>query len=154
SPGAEAWKDGLRAFRRKEILRIGARDICLGTRTDLVMEELSSLADCMIDAALGRIREAAREKAGSPAPRFCVMAFGKLGGRELNYSSDIDLLGLWEAPEGGHEAEGMATSLMERLRSDLSDHTAAGYAYRVDLRLRPYGSSGQLVHELGALLRY
>jgi glutamate-ammonia-ligase adenylyltransferase len=154
SPGAEAWKDGLRAFRRKEILRIGARDICLGARTDLVMEELSSLADCMIDAALGRIREAAREKVGCPAPRFCVLAFGKLGGKELNYSSDIDLLGLWETPEGGHEAEGIATSMMERLRSDLSDHTAAGYAYRVDLRLRPYGSSGQLVHELGALLRY
>ena len=44
--------------------------------------------------------------------------------------------------------------MMERLRSDLSDHTAAGYAYRVDLRLRPYGSSGQLVYELAPLLRY
>jgi glutamate-ammonia-ligase adenylyltransferase len=154
SSEAEEWKDGLRAFRRKEILRIGARDICLGTRTVLVMEELSSLADCMIEAALGRIRHAALEEGRSPVPRFCVLAFGKLGGRELNYSSDIDLLGLWEASEGGQEGEETATSMMEKLRSDLSDHTAGGYAYRVDLRLRPYGSSGQLVYELGALLRY
>ena len=118
------------------------------------MEELSSLADCMIEAALGRIRRTALEEGRYPVPRFCVLAFGKLGGRELNYSSDIDLLGLWEASGGAQEGEVTATSMMERLRSDLSDHTTGGYAYRVDLRLRPYGSSGQLVYELGALLRY
>ena len=61
------------------------------------MEELSSLADCMIEAALERIRETAPERGARPPPRFCVLAFGKLGGKELNYSSDIDLLGLWEA---------------------------------------------------------
>jgi len=154
SPGPEEWKDGLRAFRRKEILRIGARDICLGTRTAAIMDELSSLADCMIEAALARIRGSAGEGGLRPPLRFCVLAFGKLGGKELNYSSDIDLLGLWEGDDHGQDAEEAATAIMERLRSDLSDHTAAGYAYRVDLRLRPYGSSGQLVYELGALLRY
>jgi glutamate-ammonia-ligase adenylyltransferase len=81
-----------------------------------------------------------------------VVAFGKLGGRELNYSSDIDLLGLYAG--GGTEAEEAATRIMEGLRADLSSHTAEGYAYRVDLRLRPYGSAGQLVWSLGALAGY
>ena len=148
------WMDALRAYRRREILRIGARDISLGAKTTLVMEELSSLAGSMVDAALERILRELREGRTAPLPRFCVLAFGKLGGRELNYSSDIDLLGLWDAPDDGREAEQVAAAIMARLRSALSEHTAAGYAYRVDLRLRPYGSSGQLVSETGVLVRY
>jgi glutamate-ammonia-ligase adenylyltransferase len=151
SPGEEQWRDELRMFRRKEILRIGARDICLGIRVRSVTEELSSLAECMIGAALRRIRGGSSEG----FPRFCVVAFGKLGGRELNYSSDIDLLGLWDAagPQAA-EAEASATACMERLRAELSDHGSEGYAYRVDLRLRPYGSSGQLVSQEAALIDY
>jgi len=79
-----------------------------------------------------------------------VVAFGKLGGRELNYSSDIDLLGLC-----GSAAEvEAATPILEELRADLSSHTTEGYVYRVDLRLRPYGSSGQLVFSLESLRSY
>jgi glutamate-ammonia-ligase adenylyltransferase len=153
APEPGTWRDALRGFRRKELLRIGARDICLGARPALVMEELSTLADRVVDAALDRILGELRATKATPIPRFCVLAFGKLGGRELNYSSDIDLLGLWNSPlrEG---AEEIAASIMERLRSDLSDYTQAGCAYRVDLRLRPYGSSGQLVCEPVALARY
>ena len=154
TPGAKDWMDALRAYRRKELLRIGARDICLGTKTALVMEELSALAGGMIEAALARIFRELRNPSAAPLPRFCVLAFGKLGGRELNYSSDIDLLGLWEASDGERDAQEIAATVMKRLRAALSEHTSAGYAYRVDLRLRPYGSSGQLVYELGGLIRY
>jgi len=84
------------------------------------------------------------------ALRVCVVAFGKLGGRELNYSSDIDLLALCASEEQVPHA----AALMEALRADLSNHTTEGYAYRVDFRLRPYGTSGQLVYPLAALAEY
>jgi glutamate-ammonia-ligase adenylyltransferase len=140
------WLGALRRFRRREMLRIGARDLCLKARTVVVMEELSSLAEVSIRAALDHICDG--------PPRFCVIAFGKLGGRELNYSSDIDLLGIWERGDYSPQSDEEAARLMERLRSALSDYTPDGYAYRVDLRLRPYGSSGQLGSELDALMRY
>jgi glutamate-ammonia-ligase adenylyltransferase len=149
SADRESWLDSLRGFRRREILLIGARDICLGIPTRTIMEEISALADAVIDAALGRIRA----EMNAVGFRFCVIAFGKLGGRELNYSSDIDLLGLCDAA-GGDDAMVKASTLMERLRADLSSHTTEGHAYRVDLRLRPYGSSGQLVFSLKSLLSY
>ncbi len=145
------WRDALRRFRRREILRIGARDVCLGVHTRTVMEELSDLAEATVNAGLRRA-EKDLAAAGSGF-RFCVLAFGKLGGRELNYSSDIDLLGIYGSSGAGDEAE-YASRLMEELREDLSAHTPEGYAYRVDLRLRPYGTSGQLVSAVEPLLEY
>jgi glutamate-ammonia-ligase adenylyltransferase len=88
------------------------------------------------------------------------MALGKLGGGELNYSSDIDLLGLYLDEEGPAPASRMGackeiyTRVMESVRSDLSTHTEEGYAYRVDLRLRPFGASGDLVPSVRGLLNY
>ncbi len=147
-----AWVDALRRYRRREILRIGARDICLGAPTQRIMEEISDLADGVIGTALERIRrEAAARRGADRIPAFSVIAFGKLGGRELNYSSDIDLMGLCDGNETDVEH---ATPIMEALRADLSSHTTEGYAYRVDLRLRPYGSSGQLVFSLESLRTY
>ena len=166
TPDRGAWRDELRRLRRREILRIGARDICLGTPTQRIIGEISDLADGVVQAALARLQktsaERARREGGGPPAGFCILAFGKLGGRELNYSSDIDLLGLCDppalAPSGESEeaarAIHQATSLMEELRADLASHTAEGYAYRVDLRLRPYGSSGQLVSTSKGLLEY
>ena len=85
--------------------------------------------------------------------RFCIMALGKLGGNELNYSSDIDLIGVWkgpgelEVPSGDtyNEDKDIFTHIMGQMSSDLYSHTEDGYAYRVDLRLRPYGSAGELI---------
>ncbi|MGD0727400.1 MAG: glutamate-ammonia-ligase adenylyltransferase [Spirochaetia bacterium] len=153
TPDRVEWQDALRRFRRREILRIGARDICLATPTQRIMEELSDLADGVISVVLSRIRAQVDEKRGAAGHGFCVIAFGKLGGRELNYSSDIDLLGLCDAKDDQDTVEA-ASGLMETLGTDLSSHTTEGYAYRVDLRLRPYGSSGQLVFPLGALVEY
>ena len=150
----DEWRDALRRYRRREILRIGARDICLGVPTQRVMEEISDLADGIIEAALVRIRAEARARGGTDGVKgFCIVAFGKLGARELNYSSDIDLLALCTA-DGASNPEEPAARLMADLRADLSTHTVEGNAYRVDLRLRPYGSSGQLVFKLPALLDY
>ncbi len=160
------WLNRLRRLRRREILRIGTRDICLGVPTREVVQELSSVADAVVRVAVERIWEELKEgdrtlEKGGLETGFCVMALGKLGGNELNYSSDIDLLGLWHYP-AAHETGGAGRTfckelyarVMDRLRLDLSSHTEEGYAYRVDLRLRPFGRSGELVPELSALENY
>ncbi|MFH1488451.1 MAG: glutamate-ammonia-ligase adenylyltransferase [Pseudomonadota bacterium] len=162
------WLNKLRRLRRREILRIGIRDICLGVSTRDIMQELSILAEVMTEAVLGRVWERLGEegKTGkgkkNPARTFCIMALGKLGGEELNYSSDIDLLGICGADPGsggpdhplGHEDKGLCTLAMEQVRSGLSDHSEEGYAYRVDLRLRPFGSGGDLVSAIPGLFHY
>ncbi len=152
SPDRQAWRAALRRFRRREILRIGTRDLCLGTPMQEIVLELSNLADAIIQGSIERIETDSELAELCAAAGFCVLAFGKLGGRELNYSSDIDLLAVYS--EGGEREARVCASVMEQLRADLSDHTPEGYVYRVDLRLRPYGRSGPLVQTLPALLSY
>lgn len=156
SAGAEeeaAWRRALRRFRRREILRIGTRDICLGTPMEEIVLELSNLADAILTASVDRRRQLLPDPSHFDKMGFCLLAFGKLGGRELNYSSDIDLLGIYRNGENESDAL-LCSSLLEALRADLSDHTSDGYVYRVDFRLRPYGSSGALVQALPAVLDY
>jgi glutamate-ammonia-ligase adenylyltransferase len=161
------WADELRVYRRREILRIGTRDMCMGISTREIMGELSALAEAIIRIALERIWARYRmEKellwlVDYPAQRFCVMAFGKLGGQELNYSSDVDLLGLCDQPPTASPRshtrpveDDVFAGVMKKLRGVLSDYTEYGYAYRVDLRLRPYGSQGQLIHPISRLVSY
>ena len=153
-----AWMNRLRRIRRRELLRIGTRDICLGVPTGEIIQDLSVVAEAFVQAALDRTWERMERKdpsiQGEARERFCVLALGKLGGLELNYSSDIDLLGVVDpAPHGGAGKE-TAARVMEGLRTDLSSHSDEGYAYRVDLRLRPFGGSGDLVPTVSGLLEY
>ena len=103
----------------------------------------------------GRCEEAgvSQDPPGEQGEAFCVLAFGKLGGGELNYSSDIDLLAVSADPLDGQREE-LFKEVMNSLHRDLSIHTQEGAAYRVDLRLRPFGSSGELVSSVASLLRY
>ena len=143
SRDGETWRNAIRAYRKQEILRIGTRDLALGASLAEVAEELANLAEAVIEATLRRIlRELNQNPTG-----YCVMAFGKLGGRELNYSSDIDILGLAEDPNSRR-------GVQEALVRDLSVHTAEGAGYRVDMRLRPWGRSGELVQRVDGLIRY
>jgi [glutamine synthetase] adenylyltransferase / [glutamine synthetase]-adenylyl-L-tyrosine phosphorylase len=127
--------DGLRRFRRRAMLRIAARDL-VGAPLDEVVREISDVADACIAAAT--------------PPGLAVVALGKLGGRELNYASDVDLLLIhpdgWE-PE---EAERAGAALI----STLSEPTSEGVALRVDLALRPGGRAGPLARSLDATLAY
>ncbi|MGI6086907.1 MAG: glutamate-ammonia-ligase adenylyltransferase [Kiritimatiellia bacterium] len=147
-PSAGDWRDAVRQFRRREILRTGARDICLHAPLPEVTADITALAETIIRLALERFYN---ERVGAGSG-FCVLAFGKLGGRELNYSSDIDLLGIC-ADADRHQQE-IGSQALRRIAADLAGHTAEGYAYRVDFRLRPYGSAGQLVCPLSTLLKY
>ena len=155
----------LRRFRQREMLRIGYNDIVRGLPLEVITQDLSALADACVEAAcrLARARVEARHgvpsgRDGRPA-RFVVLALGKLGGQELNYSSDIDLIFLYDVegqtsgPRVVSNAEFFARMGGEVVRL-LADHTALGQAYRVDMRLRPEGEQGALARSLAATLGY
>lgn len=167
-PNEQDWLNALRRYRRREFLRIGTRDIALPASLSEITRELSNLAETLIQTVLERSWEGLREAGKvTPSPweawekHFCILAFGKLGGRELNYSSDIDLVGLCDdsitvlrnqtAQDIGKDPYVPA---MESVRGYLSQYTEEGYIYRVDLRLRPYGIKGPLIPSLSNLLHY
>ena len=157
-----SWLNGVRRFRRREILRIGTRDLCLKKPIHEVMSGLSLLADTIVQAVLerewreeGLLRDFDDEH--HPANGFCIMALGKLGGFELNYSSDIDLLCIFDdraVASAVAETERIYLRVVERVRKALSDHSPEGYAYRVDFRLRPHGQAGKLVQSLSSFVSY
>lgn len=148
-------KTMIRRRRKQELLRIGTRDICLRASLRTITQELSAIARALLVTDLEAIWTE-MEAVESVRRRFVVLAFGKLGGNELNYSSDIDLLGIFAdgEPDLRERDSRLFADVLSRLRADLSQHTAEGYAYRVDFRLRPYGSSGPLVQPFSAAVRY
>lgn len=155
----------LRRFRQKEMLRIGYNDIVRGLPLEVITLDLSHLADACVESAVRLARRNAESKFGVPITRegkparFVVLALGKLGGDELNYSSDIDLIfmydeeGRTDGPRSLSNAEFFARMGMEIVRI-LDEHTALGIAYRVDMRLRPDGEQGVLARSLEATLGY
>ena len=159
-------KRRLRLARRRELVRIAWRDLAGWSDLTEVMTLLSELADCCVQAALDWLYEASTQKygrpigerSGKPMP-FVVLGLGKLGGYELNFSSDIDLM--FAYPEAGQSDGERAVSnneffvhLGRRLINVLGDVTEDGFVFRVDMRLRPNGSGGELVLNFDALEQY
>lgn len=160
--GAE-WLDRIRRFRRREILRIGTCDACLQLPVEGVTHELSVLAEAILRHVLQGVYESlstqwrGRGRPVASLEGFVLLAFGKLGGGELNYSSDIDLVSFCDperAEVDEQDAVEFYAKLVEQVRECLTRHTAEGYVYRVDFRLRPYGRSGPLVATRRAAQRY
>ena len=146
----EARAEALRLFKRRQVLLIGVRDILRLATIPETLEALSALADALIAAACSAATTALREATGDAPPRLAVIALGKLGANELNFSSDVDLLYVC-----GSEDEVPASERLARgLTSLLSAVTHEGSVYRVDLRLRPEGRVGGLVTPLAAAARY
>jgi len=161
----------LRRFKRRETLRISYGDIIRNQRLPTVTAQISYLADAVIEAAVRFARRRLEQKRGTPlrpdgkTARFVVLALGKLGGTELNYSSDIDLIFLYDAdgrtepPRGAAGVRGTTNQeFFDRLAQDvvklLAESTPLGIAYRVDLRLRPEGERGPLVRSLESARQY
>ncbi len=136
--------EAIRAVQRLQVLRIGSADLLGLWDLAAVTEELSDLAEGLVQGALGL----AAQRIGIPDSSLCVLALGKLGGRELNYSSDVDLVFLSKEPN--REAQRLAAALIDAL----SRTTSRGFAYRVDARLRPWGHSGPLVRSPESYLDY
>ncbi len=130
-----AQLDALRRSHRRELLRIGTADLLGILDFRSVTRQLSYLADSIIKRCL----EIIHPSSGERLPGFVVFSLGKLGGVELNYSSDIDLL--FVARNSGREVQRIGQHLIRAL----SEPGNEGFMYRVDMRLRPWGNAGQLV---------
>ncbi len=164
TPDEHALKARLRRLRRREMLRIAYRDLAGWANLEETTTTLSELADACIDAALALLHGWAVAKHGEPrgeargAPqRLVVLGMGKLGGRELNFSSDVDLIFCY--PEEGAAGGGLSNHelfvrLGQRLTNALSEPTEDGFVFRVDLRLRPNGASGPLALSFDAMEHY
>ena len=155
----------LRAWRRRELTRIAWRDLAGWAQLSETLAELTAFADAAIAKALAHARAALVERYGEPrsaggeAQPLVVIAMGKLGGGELNFSSDVDLVLLF--PEHGEtdgprsiSNEEFFTRLGQALVRLLQTPTPAGFVLRVDLRLRPFGDSGPLVSSFAAFEDY
>ena len=146
--------DRIKRFRRREYLGIAARDLLDETDMAGATRQLSTLADVVVHAVLGVLSEDLRVATSRQTVpgRFAVIGMGKLGGMELNYSSDIDLVYVYD-PDAAADHE-FFHKLARRLTKALSDHTAESYLYRVDLRLRPMGRQGDVACTLKQYAHY
>ncbi|HEX5646013.1 MAG TPA: hypothetical protein VFX56_03505, partial [Nitrospira sp.] len=176
----ELQLDVLRRFRRQTMLLIGVRDLLrLATVTDTTAS-LSDLASLLIHAAYEIVDADLRRQYGVPMHKnrrgrwvttgFTVIGMGKLGGHELNYSSDVDILYIYESHDGetrtpgrlqGDKPPGVGISseeyfeiLARELTKTLAEPTREGYIFRVDLRLRAEGAVGQLARSLDGYAQY
>ncbi len=154
----------LRRHRRRELVRIGGRDLLGLASVEDTVRELSALAEGVLDAAVASVRaRLAAEWGEALVPgegrraAFVVLGMGKLGGEELNYSSDVDLVYVYE--RDGEQAAGRTlgqffSRLAEEVTRALGEVTGDGLVFRVDLRLRPGGGEGPVAVSLPAALSY
>jgi len=158
---------GLRRYRQRQMTRIVWRDFCRLADTQETIRDTSFLAEVCIAEAAQRIQLELEERFGVPrsgknseAQKLIVLAMGKLGARELNLSSDVDLI--FAYPQSGSTVgtdqsitnEEFFIKVGQGIISALDPVTAEGFVFRVDMRLRPYGDSGALVHNFNALEDY
>ena len=162
----EALMADLRRLRRREMVRIAWRDIGGLADFEESVGDTSALADAIIAASLDRLHEWQCADLGTPIgdggepQQLIVLALGKLGASELNFSSDIDLI--FTFPENGQTEGGRRSvdndryflQLGRKLMKVLGEPTADGFVYRVDMRLRPFGTQGPLVLSFDALEEY
>ena len=156
----------LRHFRRREMVRIAWRDLAKWADIQETMESLTSLADACIQSVEAVLYRMLCEEFGVPLndsgipQRLVVLAMGKLGAGELNFSSDIDLI--FAYPFSGYAKKGIAeisndeffNRLCRRMIAVLSRTTAEGFVFRVDCNLRPFGENGPLVMSFDNMVDY
>ncbi len=159
----------LRQHKQREYLRIGARDLMPSVTMEETVRELTALADASLDAAYRFCRAEAEKDygplnlQGTEKPnRFVILGMGKLGGGELNFSSDVDVIFLYESDEGDSAGgpKGKKTpreffaEVGKRIIHAMGKVTEDGFVFRIDLRLRPLGAHGPLVQSVGSAMLY
>ena len=140
---AERRREGLRRFKRRELLRIAARDLLDLAPLEIIERELTALAEASLEAALHVL------DAGVP---FAVIGMGRLGGAELSYASDIDVLFVYEGGDA-HDFD-VAERVAEQLVTEIGATTSEGQTFRIDARLRPEGNQGPLARSLVGYANY
>jgi [glutamine synthetase] adenylyltransferase / [glutamine synthetase]-adenylyl-L-tyrosine phosphorylase len=150
----------LRRFHQEETLRIALHEIAGASRLDDTLAQLSDLAEVVIEAVADEVLAGLTGPGRSVTSRkaaelpFIAVAMGKLGGRELGFGGDLDMIFVYEAREDEGLTPAFYTRLAQRLIRGLSTATESGKLYDVDMRLRPSGSQGTLVVSLEAFRRY
>jgi glutamate-ammonia-ligase adenylyltransferase len=165
SGDVERLLDHLRHFKQRHVLRFTIADIEGELPVMALSDELSALADTILDVTLSEAAKSLGLAGDALGPRrlggddahpsvdgFCVVAYGKLGGKELGYGSDLDVIFLYdEALAANAERFGRVA---QRVNTWMSSHTAAGVLYDTDLRLRPDGAAGLMVSSAAAFREY
>ncbi|MDC7700466.1 bifunctional [glutamate--ammonia ligase]-adenylyl-L-tyrosine phosphorylase/[glutamate--ammonia-ligase] adenylyltransferase [Vogesella indigofera] len=147
----EAQMDTLRHFQHAQTFRLVAQDLAGMWTLEALSDELSALADMVLDATL-RHAWLDLPKRHCEVPRFSIIGYGKLGGKELGYASDLDVIFLYD--DDHPDAAELYSRLARKLTTWLTSVTAAGSLYDIDLRLRPNGTSGLLVSTVDAFRQY
>jgi len=158
---SEQAMDILRVTHHTETFITLLADLGIGVEQALSVEKvsdhLSALADLMLQVTFERVWPTVAKKYDLPfdtTPSFAIIAYGKLGGKELGYSSDLDLVFLYQANENDHAAQEIYALLAKRMINWLTAFTATGSLFEVDTRLRPNGSAGFLVTNAQAFRKY
>jgi glutamate-ammonia-ligase adenylyltransferase len=152
APGdTERQMDILREFHHAQLFRLLAQDLAGALTVERLADYLSALADLIVAATIGAAWQAIATR-HRPVPRFAVIAYGKLGGKELGYISDLDVIFLFD--DDDQEAPGNYAKLAQRFITWMTAHTSAGILFDVDTALRPDGASGMLVSSVAAFERY
>jgi glutamate-ammonia-ligase adenylyltransferase len=147
----------LRQWKGREMVRIALREVADAAPLEETIIELSQLADICLTTVFEHWDETLRQRWGSPASKFAIIGLGKLGGRELNHSSDVDLIFVYS--EEGQLTQKFSyhewfTRLGNKIIETFAASDPAGSLFRVDLRLRPEGREGPLVRSLESMENY
>jgi glutamate-ammonia-ligase adenylyltransferase len=152
----DAWEEklnALRRYKRREMLRIGARDLAGLSDLTGTMRDLTFLAEASLELALeASAQELRAHDPEMPGAPFAVVALGKLGSQELHYSSDLDVVFVL-GDEGAQQAHRFSR-LAEKVIQAMTELTEEGYDFKVDPRLRPEGGAGPLARSLEAYRVY
>ena len=148
----ERQMDLLREAHQAQVFRLLAQDLAGLLTVERLADHLSALADAVLEIVLELAWKALPRKHRADAPAFAVIGYGKLGGKELGYASDLDIIFLYDDPH--EQAQETYSRLAQRINTWLSSRTSAGVLFETDLRLRPSGASGLLVSPIEAFARY
>jgi len=147
----ERQMNDLRELHQAQVFRLLAQDLAGLLTVEKLADHLSALADRVLECVLRLAWQSVRRHREGP-PAFAVVGYGKLGGKELGYASDLDIIFLYDdADERAPEAY---ARLAQRVNHWLTTHTSAGVLFETDLRLRPSGASGLMVSSIDAFERY
>ena len=147
----ERQMDALREAHHAQVFRLLAQDLSGALTVERLADHLSDLADLMLQVALELCWTQLRSR-HCPEPAFAIIGYGKLGGKELGYASDLDIIFLYD--DAHEQAQENYARLAQRLNNLLTSRTAAGVLFDTDLRLRPDGASGLMVSSIEAFHRY
>jgi len=150
-PDMERQMDLMREQHHAQVFRLLTQDIAGKLTVERLADHLSALADLIIELTLPVVWRKIKKRHRDD-PRFAVIAYGKLGGKELGYASDLDIVFLFD--DDAPEAMEVYSRFAQRINTWLSSQTAAGILFETDLRLRPNGEAGLLVTALDAFRRY